>query len=180
MTATVITKPKVRMSSIKFRHKIHSIQTKEELVNCKGYLTQFLISRFWSKIYVDGFLEPVFNDAFDIDTVKLGLLRYGDALDDPIDEPETSLYKFLCLNYSNQEGINETFHDFYEKYRSAVVNSLSKNHVSRALNALGLKPIMKKIKIDDPKIPGEKKVKCVMVLHATKKELSEIFKKNFK
>jgi hypothetical protein len=74
----------------------------------------------------------------------------------------------LHFEYSE---IDETFHEFYDKYASNIDNPLNKNHVSRALIALGLKPTVRKIKYDG-------KPKCVVFLYATKEELSEIFRKN--
>ena len=84
------------------------------------------------------------------------------------EEPESPVYEFLRSNYSE---IDETFHDFYNNYSHNIDKPLHRNHVSRALNALGVKSIMKKIKF-------EGRNKCAMVLYATKEEMAEILTKN--
>ena len=162
----------VRLSSIEFRRKVNNIKNMEELTSSKDYLVQFVKSRFQLKEYVSEFLrrlEEIIDD-LDISDIKTWILEYEDESKGILlgKDPESPLYSFLCLNYSN---LADTFHDFYNNYTSNVNDSLNKNHVSRALNALGIKSRMKKIKKDD-------KIKCVMTLYATKEELSDILRKN--
>jgi hypothetical protein len=170
----------VRLSSIEFRRKINSMKTIEELVECKNYLAQFVKSRFRLKECVAEFLKRledqfIINDS-NIDAIKTWILDYKDNPDDCREskrmllgkDPESPLYDFLRLNYTE---IDETFHEFYDNYAQNVDNPLNKNHVSRALNALGIKPVMKKIKSED-------KTKCVMVINIKSTELSELLKKN--
>jgi len=162
-----------KLSSIEFRRKIHSIKSMEELVDCKNYLTQFVKSRFRLKESVDEFLSGLDDQiiANDIDATKTWILAYYEPYTERVllgKDLESPVYEFLCSNYSE---IDETFHDFYDNYCQSIDNPLNRNHVSRALNALGIKPIMKKIKF-------EGKNKCAMVLYATQEELSEIFRKN--
>ena len=90
-------------------------------------------------------------------------------------DPESPLYEFLRTEYSE---INEPFQEFYEYYAQNVDNPLNKNYVSRALTALGLKSAMKKIKQNQDGKSIGRKLKCTMMLSATKDELSEIFRKN--
>ncbi|RHZ62230.1 hypothetical protein Glove_341g49 [Diversispora epigaea] len=100
---------------------------------------------------------------------------------------EKYLYKYLQSNYSD---INETFTTFYENYTQKLLyksykddspshealppiaqTPFSKNKVSRALSALGLKTIIKKVVINN-------KPKCVIMISATHNELSELLYKN--
>ena len=165
-----------KLSSIEFRRKINSIQSMEELVDCKNYLAQFVKSRFRLKKCVDEFLRRLEDwiTTDDIDTIKTRILVYIDTSDSVLGDmllgkdPESPVYEFLCSSYSE---IDQTFHDFYDSYCHFTDHPLNRNHVSRALNALGLKSIMKKIKF-------EGRDKCAMVLYATKEELSEILRKN--
>jgi hypothetical protein len=179
-----------RLSSIGFRRKVNSITTLDDLINSKKYLAQFVKSRFQLKEYVDKFLarfeEEIDsidseNPSNDISYIKTWILKYYDDTDPERrgfllgKDPESPLYEFLRTEYSE---INEPFQEFYEYYAQNVDNPLNKNYVSRALNALGLKTAMKKIKQiqDGESIDG--KLKCTMMLSATKDELSEIFRKN--
>ena len=179
-----------RLSSIGFRRKVNSITTLNDLINSKKYLAQFVKSQFQLKEYVDKFLarfeEEINsidseNPSNDISYIKTWILKYYDDTDPERrgfllgKDPESPLYEFLRTEYSE---INEPFQEFYEYYAQNVDNLLNKNYVSRALNALGLKTAMKKIKQiqDGESISG--KLKCTMILSATKDELSEIFRKN--
>ena len=177
-----------RLSSIEFRRKINSIKTIEELTACKDYFAQFVKSRFWLKECVSEFLrgleDQIFINDSNIGAIKIWILNYKDNSEPESKgmllgkDPESPLYEFLRLQYSE---INETFNEFYEYYAQNIDNPLNKNHVSRALNALGLKSIMKKIRLaKDAKAEdaGAFKPKCVMALHATKEELSDILRKN--
>jgi hypothetical protein len=167
-----------RLSSIEFRRKINSIKTIEEFTDCKDYLAQFVKSRFRTKECVDDFLKRledqfIINDS-NINAIKTWLFTYRDNSDPESKgmllgkDPESPLYDFIRLNYSE---IDESFHDFYDSYSHNIDKPLHKNHVSRALNALGMKTVMKKIKLED-------RPKCIIAIHISKEELSEILKKN--
>jgi hypothetical protein len=177
----------IRPSSIEFRRRINNIDSLEKLISSKKHLERFVKSRFRgsAKASVDRFLKELeeeievvdpTNPDNDVCSIKTWILNYN-AVSDPeprvyllgIADPETPLYKFLRSNYPD---INETFHDFYENYAQNVDNPLNSNHVARALSALGLKNTMKKIY-------QEGRIKCTMVLGATKEELAEIFRRNF-
>lgn len=175
-----------KLSSIEFRRYINVINTLDKLISSKEYIGKFVYSKFRLAKYVDTFLEEleelinytdttVPNIDEDLNSIRIWILNYIDQTDpEPKGallgtDPESPLYNFLHSEYS--AGINESFHDFYNNYASNVDNPLNKNHVSRALTALGLKPAVKKIKYDG-------KPKCVMFIYITKEELSEIFRKN--
>ena len=167
-----------RLSSIEFRRKINSMKSIEELAECKDYFAQFVKSRFRLKECVAEFLRRLEDQFFindsNMDAIKTWILDYKDNSEPESKgmllgkDPESPLYDFLRLNYTE---IDETFQEFYDNYAQNVDNPLNKNHVSRALNALGIKPIMKKIKSED-------KTKCVIVIYKTPTELSEILRKN--
>ena len=168
-----------RLSSIGFRRRVNGITTLDDLINSKEYLAQFVKSRFHLKEYVDC-IDPE-NPADDISNIKTWILKYYDDTDPERKgfllgkDPESPLYEFLCTEYSE---INEPFQEFYEYYAQNVDNPLNKNYVSRALTALGLKTAMKKIKQNQDGEIINRKLKCTMMLSATKDELSEIFRKN--
>jgi hypothetical protein len=171
-----------KLSSIEFRRYVNDINTFDKLISSKEYIGKFVYSKFRLTKHVDSFLEEFereinyidptileFNDE-ELRRIKIWILNYVDQTKGTLleDNPESPLYNFLHSEYSE---IDEPFHEFYDKYASNVNNPLNKNHVSRALIALGLKPTVRKIKYDG-------KSKCVVFLYATKEELSEIFRKN--
>src|SRR4051794_39727479 len=177
-----------KLSSIEFRRYIHGINTLDKLISSKEYIGKFVYSKFRLAKYVDTFLEELeaeinnidptileFNDD-SLNDAKIWILNYFDQTEpEPKgallgNDPESPLYNFLHSEYTD---INESFHEFYENYASNIDNPLNKNHVSRALIALGLKPAVRKIKYDGRQAP-----KCVVFLYATREELSEIFRKN--
>ena len=181
---------KIRLSFIEFQCRVNGINTLDDLINSKEYLAQFVKSRFHLKEYVDKFLAKLEeeidcidpeNPGDDIPNIKTWILKYYDDTDPERKgfllgkDPESPLYEFLRIQYPE---INEPFQEFYEYYAQDVDNPLNKNYVSRALNALGLKTAMKKIKqIQDGESSGGK-LKCTMMLSAIKDELFEIFRKN--
>jgi hypothetical protein len=172
----------VKLSSINFRRKIHSIKTIEEFINSTDYIEQFVRSRFrCNKEAVNFFLEKLafqFTiNTSNIDTIKIWILNYTYNLQPLLGkDPESPLYEYICLNYPD---INISFNDFYQNYSANVSRPLNKNHVSRALNALGINPVMKKIKIPGPPgPPGCDRKKCTMMIQVTDSALSDILKKN--
>lgn len=172
----------VKLSSINFRRKIHSIKTIEEFINSTDYIEQFVRSRFrCNKEAVNFFLEKLdfqFTiNTSNIDAIKIWILNYTYNLQPLLGkDPESHLYKFIHLNYPD---INLSFNDFYQNYSANVSHPLNKNHVSRALNALGINPVMKKMKISGPPgPPGCDRKKCTMMIQVTDSALSDILKKN--
>lgn len=174
-----------KLSSIVFRHKIHSIKTMEDFTNCKEYIAQFVKNKYQNnKEYVDRFLKELYeavsagsdkNKYETLERIKIWILTYIDMPSGKAllgNDPESTLYNFLHFNYTETEGIDMTFNDFYQNYINTIGNPLNKNHVSRALNALGINPRMKKIKL------GDGRRKCTMMIQVTREELSEILKKN--
>jgi hypothetical protein len=169
--------PSRKLSSIEFRRYVNSIDTLEKLIDSKEYLARYIKSKFQIKEYVDQFLEELEmmlkyqEQGHDIGYIKIWILTYAStsAKGSNFDDPERPVYEFLQSNYPD---INETFQEFYNKYAHNTDKPLSKNYVSRALNALGIKAVMKKLRTND------NKPKCFMVLYKTKEELSEILRNN--
>lgn len=168
--------PSRRLSSIEFRRYVNGIDTLEKLIDSKEYLARYIKSKFRIKEYVDRFLEELemmlenHDPDLDIGYIKIWILKYASTIEDcNFNDPERTVYEFLQSYYSD---INETFHEFYDKYAHSTDKPLSKNYVSRALSALGIKAIMKKLRTAD------NKPKCFMVLCKTKEELSEILINN--
>ena len=71
----------------------------------------------------------------------------------------------------NYTDINETFADFYKEYALNIDTPLSKNMVSRALSALGLKTVMKKVICNS-------KPKYTIMIIIIKDKLFELLYKN--
>ena len=166
-----------KLSSIEFRRKIHTMKTMEDLKNSGEYIAQFVKNKYRYREYVDRFLkglDEVVSSFETLEKIKIWILTY---IDNPSgvallgDDPESSLYKFIHFNYTE---INTSFSEFYQNYANTIDNPLNKNHISRALNALGINPVMRKIKL----ATDIGKRKCVMMIHVTGEELSDILKKN--
>ena len=164
-----------RLSSIEFRRYVNSITDLDKLITSKDYFVRFIKSYFKIKEYADRFLEELekmienHNHMSDILYIKIWIFNYISTFEDCDLNKEKQLYKYLQSNYSD---INETFTTFYENYIQNITQTpFSKNKVSRALSALGLKTIMKKIVIDN-------KPKCVIMISATNDEISELLYKN--
>jgi hypothetical protein len=168
----VIAKDMVNLSSLEFRCLIHRITDIEEFDNIKDRLYRFIKSFYRVKEFADQFLEDLenkINGGVLLEDIKLWLLGFINNEDRPFPPKELSLYKLLCWDGS---AIDMTFADFYEYYLSWVDNNpMSKNRVSRALSAFGLKPVMKKIMVDG-------KMKCTIMLCATEEELAKLCQKN--
>ncbi|RHZ51843.1 hypothetical protein Glove_469g7 [Diversispora epigaea] len=183
----------LRLSSIEFRRYVNSITDLDKLITSKDYFVQFIKSYSKSKEYADTFLKELekiiekHNRISDILYIKIWIFNYiftpeekdKASLHSNCDlNKEKHLYKYLQSNYSD---INETFTTFYENYTQKLLYNealppiaqtpFSKNKVSRALSALGLKTIMKKVVINN-------KPKCVIMISATHNELSELLYKN--
>ena len=168
--------PSRKLSSIEFRCYVNDIESLEKLIDSKEYLARYIKSKFQIKEYVDRFLEelePMLKyqeQGHDIGYIKIWIFTYATTTDGRnFDDPERPVYEFLQSSYPN---INETFQEFYNKYAHNTDKPLSKNHVSWALNALGIKAVMKKLRTND------NKPKCFMVLYKTKEELSGILINN--
>lgn len=165
-----------RPSSIEFRRRVNNLDTLDDIFRSKDYLARYIKSKFRLSEYVNEFMDGLedltgnYAPTDNIIDIRIWIFNYTDNIQNRCDlvNPENHVYDFLRANYSD---INETFHDFYNNYTHWHDKPLNGNHVSRALSALGLKAVMKKIK-------HEGKPKCAMVYHATEDELSKILRKN--
>ena len=170
----IIAKEIVNLSSIEFRRRIHKIDTLEELIDNKDRLYRFVKS-FYNRDFANDFsenLESKIDDNADknddLDTIKLWLLGFINNEDRAFPPRENELYKFLLEDCHYQDI---PFGEFYDSYSHWTENPMSKNRVSRALLAFGLKSVMKKIMCNG-------KMKCTMVLNATEEEIAKLCEKN--
>lgn len=166
----IISRDRVNLSSLEFRRLIHNITDLDELISNKDYLYRFIRSAYRVKEYADNFLE-ILEDKLDneeLDTIKLWILSYINNEDRAFPPKEISLYKFLCLDNSD---INMPFGEFYDSYSSQLTDPMSKNRVSRALLAFGIKTTMKKIVLDG-------KTKNTIMICISKEELLDLCQKN--
>ena len=166
----IISRDRVNLSSLEFRRLIHNITDLDELISNKDYLYRFIRSTYRVKEYADNFLE-ILEDKLDneeLDTIKLWLLSYINNEDCAFPPKEISLYKFLCLDNSD---INMPFGEFYDSYSHWIEDPMSKNRVSRALLAFGIKTTMKKIVLDG-------RTKNTIMICISKEELLELCRKN--
>ena len=170
----VIAKEIVNLSSIEFRRLIHKIDTLEELIDNKDRLYRFVKS-FYNRDFANDFsenleskIDDIADENDDLDTIKLWLLGFINNEDRAFPPRENELYKFLLENHS---AIDTPFGEFYDSYSHWTENPISKNRVSRALSAFGLKSAMKKIMCNG-------KMKCTIVLSATVEEIAKLREKN--
>lgn len=167
----VIAKEIVNLSSIEFRRLIHKINSLEGLIDNKDHLYRFVKS-FYNRDFANDFSEnlesKIADENDDLDIIKLWLLGFINNEDRAFPPRENELYKFLLENHS---AIDTPFGEFYDSYSHWTENPISKNRVSRALSAFGLKSVMKKIMCNG-------KMKCTMVLSATEEEIAKLREKN--
>jgi hypothetical protein len=168
----IIAKDRVNLSSLEFRRLIHRITDIEEFDNVKDHLYRFIKSFYRIREFADQFLkdleDKLDSGEADLNDIKLWLLGFINNGDRTLPPRELNLYRFLISEYS---AINMSFAEFYDCYVHWNDNPMSKNMVSRALSAFGLKPVMKKIMI-------EGKMKCTIMVCATEEELAELCQKN--
>jgi len=150
---------------------VNRIKDLEQLIGFKKYFSHFIESRY-NKILSLNVIE-IFektiedhNRSNDIEYIKLWLLEFIN--NSPSSSKEIQFYKFLKDEYFD---INESFSKFYDNYANSTDNPLNKNQVSRALTALGLKTVITREKHNG-------KWCSIVIIHASKDELSEIFQKN--
>ena len=161
----VVAKGRTNLSSLEFRRFIHKIDTLEELIDNKENLYRFIKSSY-NRDFADDFsndLEEKLNGG-NLNAIKLWLLGFINNKD----FKEIALYKFLL---SDTQSLSMPFAEFYNNYEHWMEIPMSKNRVSRALSAFGLKPVMKKIMV-------EGKMKCTIIVCATEEELAELCQKN--
>ena len=159
----IVAKERTNLSSLEFRRLVHKIDTLDHLIDNKERLYRFIKSS--CKDLADQFLEDLENRAHDdLEEVKLWLLGFINNED----HREIVLYKYLLEDFSD---INMPFGEFYDCYAPWVDNSMSKNRVSRALSAFGLRTVMKKMMCNG-------KLKSTMVLSATEEEMAKLCEKN--
>jgi hypothetical protein len=166
----VVAKGRTNLSSLEFRRLVHKMDPLEELIDNKENLYRFIKSSY-NRDFADDFsndLKEKINSG-NLDAIKLWLLGFVNNKN----LKEIALYKFLLSTYlaTNMQLLSMPFAEFYNNYEHWTNIPMSKNRVSRALSAFGLKPVMKRV-------PCNGKLKCAMVLSASKEELLELQQKN--
>ena len=165
-----INKTALRLSSLKFRRHLNNIKNTDELISSKEYLIRFIGAHCRSSVCITTFQE------------ELEKLIIEDNIDDTRnwifgfihDTKEVELYQFLkSIYYDDKEdpAMATTFTDFYDNYCQYIDVPLNKNRVSRALSAFGLKPVLKKVVVDN------KRTSCIMI-YADKDKLSSLLRTN--
>jgi hypothetical protein len=145
---------------------VRDITTIDYLRNVKGKLIQIVQQRS-SADELCTFtqdLDEMIRDNIPIEEIKKWLLVQLAILSK--DSRKLSLYKFLSDIYS-ETGINEPFTVFYKTYTHCIDGPMTKNFVSCALGAIGLKAKMVKIDFEDCK-------KSAIVLKVSKEELCQL------
>jgi hypothetical protein len=160
----IIARPVDSLSTIEFRRRIHCIQNVEEFQDFKSYIIRFIgITTYGRANTLLEDLEDKISRGDDIQHIKAWILSHINGA------KEMSLYKFIKDEYG--EGIDVTFTDFYDIYCHNIDDSLSKNKVSRALSAFGLKPELEKV------VVGSKRTSRVKI-RADRDTLSKLFQIN--
>jgi len=163
-------KPRRGLSTIEFRRTVHRCVDRDSLRENLSKLT-----KIFRNATQDAELTVAFSQDFDArlneewwetGEIKLWLLEQINRLDG-VDEK--AVYQLL-FDYT-EKGINEPFAVFYDIYAERTDNPLSKNSVSRALRALGLKTRMVRMIVDG-------REKSVISIQATATELQDVFRKN--
>jgi hypothetical protein len=181
----VIAKPRKGLSSVLYRQIVRDITTRDSLRNVKGKLVQIIqqgCSADLTREFAQN-LDKIIGADIPVEIPKKWLLEQLAILGK--DSGELPLYKFLSDKYF-ETGIDEPFTTFYEAYTQWIENSLepgslpetsenglepegpmTKNFVSRALGAIGLKAKMVRIDFEGRK-------KSAMVLKASGDELHQL------
>ena len=170
----IIAKPRRGLSSLVFRNIVKNITSLEDLSNAEDRLVQIYIAVSQSNfdmtyLFVQELEHKI--GVLSIDELKDWLLEQINIVGN--DQGEKNLYRFLQDNYQN--GLDEPFSVFYNKYRDSLQEGdacKSKNFVSRALDAIGIKARMSTILVDEGL--GQRK-KCAMILRVSAEELYDIF-----
>lgn len=162
----VIAKPRKGLSSVLYRQIVRDITTRDSLRNVKDKLVQIIqqgSSAEESREFAQN-LDKIIGVDIPIEIPKKWLLEQLAILGK--DSGELPLYRFLSDKYS-ETGIDEPFTVFYEAYTQSIENPMTKNFVSRALGAIGLKAKMVRIDFEGRK-------KSAMVLKASEEELCQL------
>lgn len=177
----IIAKSKVGISTISYRHIVENLATIQNLSDNKDKLVAIIrkasrvpdIAREFAQ-NLEEYLKKAnqeVSEEITLPEVKKWLYEQLDII--PCSYSEKDLYEFLRTNYS--QGINEPFAIFYDKfcsYRSGREGVMTKNLVSRALNAIGLRAKMTRIPVEHL-IDGHQifRFKSAMIYQATGEEL---------
>ncbi|CAB4419733.1 unnamed protein product [Rhizophagus irregularis] len=167
----IIAKTKKGLSGVEFRRIVREITQKEDLNNSKDRLIKIIRHASLNVDFTNAFTEVLDNKIRGNENIE----NIQNWLIDQIsitgkDSGERFLYQYLYDVYS--EGIDGSFSDFYEGYAFHCADSpMTKNMVSRALGAIGLKPKMMKIDFEGRR-------KSAIVIKASADELYEALRRS--
>ena len=167
----IIAKTKKGLSGVEFRRIVREITQKEDLINSKDRLIKIIRHASLNVDFTNAFTEVLDNKIRGNENIE----NIQNWLIDQIsitgkDSGERFLYQYLYDVYS--EGIDGSFSDFYEGYAFHCADSpMTKNMVSRALGAIGLKPKMMKIDFEGHR-------KSAIVIKASADELYEALRRS--
>jgi len=185
----MMAKPRRGLSTIEFRRIVHKCADRDALRENLSKLIKIFRNATQNAELTVAFSQDfeyhLDNVGWGAREIKLWLLGQINSLDS--DVGEKAVYQIL-FGYV-EEGIKESFAAFYDIYAGWTNNPLSKNFVSRALGALGLKTRMVRMIANgegESSLVGEEsgsppaggKKKSVILLQATAAELQDIFRKN--
>jgi hypothetical protein len=154
----IIAKPITNLSSIEYCRRINNIQNFRDFESLREYILHYVDTKYNDSLFLRNLNDKI-EDEVSIDNLKLWLICYSG-----INYCEESqLYHYLASIHN----IDETFIEFYNKFIQETSSTLNKNRVSRALSAIGIKTMMKRI--DN---------KCCIVIRVSNVELTEILRKN--
>jgi hypothetical protein len=156
------------LSSVLYRQTVGKINSKDDLLEYKDKLIQIFRQKSkkeTSQVFIDD-LEEKIQENVEVTEIKKWLLEQLKLIG--YDNGEKALYRFLYDMHAS-EGIDKTFTAFYRGYADWVCTweePMTKNFVSRALGAIGLKAKMVRIDFEGHK-------KSAMVFRASAEQIRE-------
>lgn len=167
----IIAKTKRGLSGVEFRRIVKEVTEKKDLISFKDRLIKIIRHASSNVDFTNAFAEFLDNKIRSdesIENIQNWLIEQISITGK--DNGERFLYQHLYNVYA--EGINESFSDFYERYVFHCTDfPMTKNMVSRALGAIGLKPKMMKIDFEGRR-------KSAMVIKASADELYEALRRS--
>jgi hypothetical protein len=159
-------KPRRGLSSVLYWQILGKINSMDDLIANMGKFIQIFrrgSNKEASQVFARELEGKIWGDPGTFTEVKKWLLKQLIFID--YNSGEKALYQHL-YNFYAKEGIDEPFTEFYQNYIFHIGEPMTKNFVSRALGAIGLKSKM--VRID-----FERRKKSAMVLKFSGEEVCE-------
>jgi hypothetical protein len=167
----IIAKTKRGLSGVEFRRIVREVTGKEDFISSKDRLIKIIRHASSNVDFTNAFAEVLDNKIKgdeSIEDIQNWLIKQISITGK--DNGERFLYQHLYDIYA--EGIDGSFSDFYEGYVFRCADfPMTKNMVSRALGAIGLKPKMMKIDFEGRR-------KSAIVIKASADELHEALRRS--